>query len=65
MNLLEKMKNIMIMKNNQVTIPVTMNPSLPASAGSEFVANHLGRGEGSSTKSAAVQTGSFHYLPIH
>ena len=40
------MKNIMIMKNNQVTVPVTMNPPLPASAGSEFVANHLMGGEG-------------------
>lgn len=36
------MKNITIMKNNQVTIPVTMNPPpLPASAGSELLANHL------------------------
>jgi len=36
----------MIMKNNQVTIPVTMNPPLPASAGSEFVTNHLMGGRG-------------------
>jgi hypothetical protein len=63
-NLLEKMENIMIMKNNQVTIPVTMNPPLPTSTGSKFVANHPTVGE-SSTKSAAVQTGAFHYLPIH
>lgn len=31
----------MIMKNNQVTIPVTMKPALPASAGSEFISNHF------------------------
>jgi hypothetical protein len=43
---LKKIKNTMIMKNNQVTIPVTMNPPLPKSAGSEFVANHVMGGKG-------------------
>jgi hypothetical protein len=46
MNLLKKIKDQMIMKNNQVIIPVTINPPLPTSAGSKFVANHVMGGWG-------------------